>query len=58
MAYSLGVADVLQSYFNKTDGGRRWAALPDHRAEVDAVALEDCVQSGLALQAERATVKR
>ena len=58
VAYSLGVADVLRAHLVDRKPGLRWVALPDHRDQVNAIALEDNAESGVALRAEQEKVRR
>jgi hypothetical protein len=58
VAFSLGVAEILRAHLIEHRREPRWVALPDHRGEVAAYSLEDNAESGLALQAEKATTRR
>jgi len=51
-AYSLGIADVLRPFLETGQIASRWQALPDRRDRADEVALEDHLQSALAVQAK------
>ena len=57
-AYSMGIADVLRSHLVEHKSVPRWVPLPDHREENNAIALEDNLESLVALKAEQEKVRR
>ncbi len=54
-AYSLGIADVLRPFLGSGSVANRWQTLPDRRDRADEIALEDHLQSVLAIQAQSVT---
>jgi hypothetical protein len=56
--YSLGVAEVIRAHIVEHKPEPRWVALPDRRALYESITLEDSVESGIALKAEEAKIRR
>ncbi len=58
VAFSLGLADILRARLVDRTEGPRWVALPDHRGEINSIALEDHDESAIALRAGEGMTRR